>query len=53
MGEPDYLSREQLCTLEGASAICSESIALETREDGVYADVTLPPMGAALVTIFR
>lgn len=53
IGEPDYLSREQLCALEGASGIYSEPIALETRENTVSLDVTLPPMGAALVTIFR
>lgn len=53
MGQPDYLTREQLGTLEGASAIVSEPMALELREDAVCFDVTLPPMGAALVTVFR
>lgn len=53
MGSSDYLSREQVATLEGASAIVDENLELTYEGGTASLTVTLPPMGAALVTIFR
>jgi len=51
MGGPEYLSRGQLLALEAASQLEREEIAAAQTEDGICLELTLPPMGVALVTV--
>lgn len=53
LGSPDYLTREQLASVEGASAMLTEPLSLTVQAGGAACDVTVPPLGAALVTIYR
>lgn len=48
MGEPEYPDRGQLLELEASSWVREEPIAL----NGCEVTLTLPPMGAALVTMY-
>lgn len=52
MGEPEYISRGQAAALEGASYLTAEPLPC-CREDGrLRMEVTLPPMGAALISVY-
>jgi xylan 1,4-beta-xylosidase len=51
MGEPEYLSEEDVERLEDASQIVSEKQALSFRDGSVFLKVSLPPHAVAAVTI--
>ena len=52
MGSPAYLSQAQCLALESASSLAPEAQAF-CMEDGVLSlDITVPPMGIALVTLY-
>lgn len=52
MGEPAYLSRAQQAALEGASYTVAEPLDYVGEEDTITMEVVLPPMGAALVSVY-
>ncbi|MCC8102344.1 MAG: beta-xylosidase [Clostridiales bacterium] len=52
MGEPEYLNQSQIAALESASYTYTEPLALEQDAGCVSFDLTLPPMGAALISIY-
>ena len=52
MGEPDYLSKGQEAALEGASYTYEEPMQYIKDGGKVVVEVTLPAMGAALITVY-
>lgn len=51
MGGPEYLAPAQLLALQSASELEREELSF-TQEDGeIRLELTLPPMGLALVTV--
>lgn len=52
MGEPEYLTKGQAAALEGASYTCAEALPFEKEKDTVRMEIALPPMGAALVSVY-
>lgn len=52
MGRPEYLTRAQELTLLAASELEREALPYSTDGDGICMELTLPPMGTALVTVF-
>lgn len=52
MGAPDYATKAQIAALAGASYMQEEQIAFAQKDGSVELELTLPKMGAALVSIY-
>ncbi|MDR3276500.1 MAG: hypothetical protein LBT11_04730 [Treponema sp.] len=52
MGSPEYLSKAEILSLQGASELVRQDQPFEQSEGELTMTVTLPPMGIALVTLY-
>ncbi len=52
MGRPEYLTKAQEFALLAASELEREELTFARTENGAALELTLPPMGTALVTVF-
>ena len=51
-GEPAYLQEGELDALRAASALRREAQTFQNTDEGVTLEISLPPMGTALVTVY-
>jgi xylan 1,4-beta-xylosidase len=52
MGSPEYLSEGQILSLRAASAMVKETLGFEESGGELRLNIVMPPMGAALATIY-
>lgn len=52
MGSPEYLTEAQRLTLEAASCLEERPQPFRQEENRITLDVTVPPMGIALITLY-
>jgi len=52
MGSPEYPSPAQLHSLKAASYVERENFSMEVAESSAKVEVTVPPMGMALITLY-
>lgn len=52
MGCPEYISEAQKLALQAASELRRETLTAEREEGALTAEISVPPMGVALVTVY-